>query len=116
MAKEVRYDIYCSYCKNASRAAAEDPCDECLSNPANDGTHKPKLFDKEYPMIQYLTPDPNVANYTVDRFKSMYWKDHSPSVPELKAYFVKEDGEAGDWIERWDVHPPIDEPDEEEEG
>ena len=112
MNKEVRFDIYCSYCKHASRAAAEDPCNSCLGNPSNEGSHKPQFFDKEYPMVNYLKPDPNVPCYTVDRLASANWKDHQPNAIELKTYFEKKEND--DWWERWDMRPVSNDEEEEE--
>ncbi len=39
--KEVRYDLYCRTCKHKDTPQADDPCDECLSTPMNDGSVKP---------------------------------------------------------------------------
>lgn len=42
--KEVYFDEYCSKCKNANVEESEDPCWECLSNPVNENSHKPTMF------------------------------------------------------------------------
>ena len=39
--KEVRYDLYCCTCQYKDVDQADDPCDECLSTPMNDGSVKP---------------------------------------------------------------------------
>lgn len=39
--KEVRYDLYCRTCKHKDTPQADDPCDECLSTPMNEGSVKP---------------------------------------------------------------------------
>lgn len=46
--KEVRFDIYCSKCKNAETPEGEDPCNICLAQGWNEDTKKPIMFkDKE---------------------------------------------------------------------
>ncbi len=44
--KEVRYDLYCHTCKYKDVDQADDPCDECLSTPMNDGSVKPVNYEK----------------------------------------------------------------------
>ena len=39
--KEVRFDKYCKICKHADLEGHKDPCNECLDNPALEGTEKP---------------------------------------------------------------------------
>lgn len=44
--KEVRYDLYCCTCKHKDTPQADDPCDECLSTPMNEGSVKPVNYEK----------------------------------------------------------------------
>ena len=46
--KEVRFDIWCKTCRYRFRKETEDPCDNCLSEPANDNSTKP---------IEYIETD-----------------------------------------------------------
>ena len=39
--KEVRYDLYCHRCQYETYKEGEDPCDECLSTPYNENSHRP---------------------------------------------------------------------------
>lgn len=39
--KEVRFDQYCSTCEHEKTKEEDDPCHECLNNPANAYSHKP---------------------------------------------------------------------------
>ena len=46
--KFVRFDIYCSRCEHAETNETDDPCNECLDNPARtDGSHKPINFKEK---------------------------------------------------------------------
>lgn len=45
--KEVRFDEYCQKCEHEDVDEAEDPCDECLSNPANAYSCKPVNFEEK---------------------------------------------------------------------
>lgn len=45
--KEVRFDLYCQTCRYRDTDAADDPCDECLMNPVNEGSVKPVNYEKE---------------------------------------------------------------------
>lgn len=45
--KEVRFDQYCSTCEHKKLPEAEDPCDECLSNPGRQYSHKPLNYKKK---------------------------------------------------------------------
>ena len=46
--KEVHFDSYCHTCVHFDKAGCEEPCDECLSEPANLYSHKPtKYVEKE---------------------------------------------------------------------
>ena len=44
--KEVRYDLYCRTCKHKDTDQADDPCDECLLSPMNEGSVKPVNYEK----------------------------------------------------------------------
>lgn len=39
--KEVRFDKYCSLCEHKDLNEAEDPCNDCLTNPVNKYSQKP---------------------------------------------------------------------------
>ena len=39
--KEVYFNEYCKTCKHFELREDEDPCHECLNNPANVYSHKP---------------------------------------------------------------------------
>lgn len=44
----VKYEDYCKKCKNKNVSAYEDPCNECLTEPARtDGSRKPIKFEEE---------------------------------------------------------------------
>lgn len=46
--KEVYFHEYCKLCKYKDLKDTEDPCNECLSEPANLYSHKPvKYKEKE---------------------------------------------------------------------
>ena len=46
--KEVYFEQYCKTCKHKDTNEADDPCDECLSEPMNIYSHKPtKYVEKE---------------------------------------------------------------------
>ena len=46
--KEVYFGQYCHTCVYFDKLGFEDPCDECLSEPANTYSHKPvKYVEKE---------------------------------------------------------------------
>ena len=46
-AKLVDFDKYCPDCKYPTTAEIEDPCNECLTNPANIDSHKPINFKEK---------------------------------------------------------------------
>ena len=98
MTKEVRFDIYCKKCEFAAKSPSNDPCNDCLGDPSNDGSHVPKLFKQAKSFINYLLPDPNVVCYTRDPLQSANWVDREPTDAELKLYFKKD--EKGDWYEK----------------
>ena len=95
--KEVRFDIYCKKCKFANTSASNNPCNECLGHPSNEGSHVPVNFNQAYSLINYLLPDPNVKCYTRDHLQSANWVDREPSDTDLKLYFEKV---GGDWFEK----------------
>ena len=39
--KEVYFDQYCSSCKYSDLEEENEPCNNCLANPANEYSHKP---------------------------------------------------------------------------
>jgi len=39
--KEVYFSKYCKTCKYRFKKENLDPCEECLENPSNKGSHKP---------------------------------------------------------------------------
>lgn len=92
--KEARFDIYCDSCKHKNLPGFEDPCDECLNNPAVDDSHKPMFHQKDGYYINYLEPDG--VSYTRDHRKSHY--SGKPTAEELKTYFDKR--EDGDYYEK----------------
>lgn len=44
--KEVRFDIYCQTCHNKNTPETEDPCNDCLAEPINQGTKKPIFWSE----------------------------------------------------------------------
>ena len=40
----VDYKKYCRLCVKSGTDEHEEPCEECLSYPVNDDTHKPIMF------------------------------------------------------------------------
>lgn len=45
--KEVYFDQYCKTCLNQKIAEKDEPCRECLDNPANLYSHKPVKYEKK---------------------------------------------------------------------
>lgn len=43
--KEVRFDKYCESCKYGKLEGFKDPCNECLDNPAIEGSEKPIHYE-----------------------------------------------------------------------
>lgn len=39
--KEVYFDKYCPKCVEKDTPETKEPCNECLTNPSNDFSHKP---------------------------------------------------------------------------
>lgn len=44
--KFVDFEKYCGSCIFRTRDESEDPCDECLSHPTNEHSHKPVYYEK----------------------------------------------------------------------
>ena len=42
--KEVYFDQYCKTCKFKDKDEQQDPCDECLNEYFNEGSHKPVKY------------------------------------------------------------------------
>lgn len=42
--KIVNFDQYCPKCKHFKVPPTEEPCNECLSNPVQEFSHKPMKF------------------------------------------------------------------------
>ena len=42
--KEVFYDKYCKTCKHGDKKDYENPCNDCLNQPANVDSHKPVYY------------------------------------------------------------------------
>ena len=45
--KEVRFDLYCSQCKEEKTKETDDPCNECLAESINQYSNKPIHFKKK---------------------------------------------------------------------
>lgn len=45
--KEVRFDKYCKTCEYEKTKDVDDPCNECLENPANLHSQKPVNFKEK---------------------------------------------------------------------
>lgn len=45
--KFVNFDNYCETCKHWNTKQDEEPCNECLSNPVNEYSHKPIKYEKK---------------------------------------------------------------------
>ena len=45
--REVRYDLYCPKCKNFKVLETDEPCNECLTECAREGTVKPVKFEEK---------------------------------------------------------------------
>lgn len=43
--KEVYFGEYCKRCKHRNTKEYESPCDECLSVPGREDSHKPLYFE-----------------------------------------------------------------------
>ena len=71
MTKEVRFDIYCKQCQFANASPSNDPCNDCLGDPSNEGSHVPKYFKKAKSFINFLLPDPNVLSSILKKMKKV---------------------------------------------
>ena len=45
--KIVAYWQYCQKCRHKACKDYDDPCNECLSNPVNEYSHKPVKFEEQ---------------------------------------------------------------------
>ena len=45
--KEVYFDQYCKSCKHLAKDDVEEPCNSCLDNPVNLGSHKPVNYEEK---------------------------------------------------------------------
>lgn len=45
--KIVEFAEYCSQCKYSPLKQDEEPCNECLTNPVNEDSRKPIMFEYE---------------------------------------------------------------------
>lgn len=45
--KEVRFDIYCKKCEFKDKVETDDPCNDCLNEPANINSHRPVYFKEK---------------------------------------------------------------------
>lgn len=43
--KFVEFDKYCHRCKHKDVKETDDPCNECLTEPVNEYSHKPVRFE-----------------------------------------------------------------------
>lgn len=60
--KEVYFNEYCNRCIYYSTAESMDPCDECLSQPVNEDSHKPLYFKKTSRKRQKSRHKTNLCN------------------------------------------------------
>ena len=47
--KLVEFDKYCTCCKHKRVSQCEEPCNTCLTNPVNEDSHKPVMFEEKKP-------------------------------------------------------------------
>lgn len=45
--KEVYFGNYCATCQFKTVDDGDDPCNECLSNPSNEDSHKPTSYKEK---------------------------------------------------------------------
>lgn len=45
--KEVYFDVYCKKCAYSESKESDDPCDECLTTPMNEYSHKPVMYKEK---------------------------------------------------------------------
>lgn len=43
----VEFGEYCDKCKHADKSESEDPCWDCLSIPAREGSSRPEYFEEK---------------------------------------------------------------------
>lgn len=44
--KEVYFSQYCKRCKHVKTPEDDDPCNECLTYPSNEHTHRPIKYEE----------------------------------------------------------------------
>lgn len=47
MKKLVEFDKYCVSCKHKRVPQTEEPCNECLTNPVNEDSHRPVMWEEK---------------------------------------------------------------------
>lgn len=47
LTKFVEYDKWCKKCKHYKLGDSEDPCNECLTIPVNEHSHKPIKWEEK---------------------------------------------------------------------
>lgn len=45
--KEVYFEQFCKICKHKEKSEKDDPCFDCLAEPANLNSHKPVKFEEK---------------------------------------------------------------------
>lgn len=45
--KFVEFDKFCQKCMNKDKSSTAEPCNECLTVPAREGTRKPIKFEED---------------------------------------------------------------------
>ena len=45
--KEVYFYEYCGRCRHETKKEEDEPCFECLNEPANEDSHEPVYFEKK---------------------------------------------------------------------
>lgn len=45
--REVYFNVYCKSCKYWKTKDTDEPCNDCLSNPANIDSHKPVRYEED---------------------------------------------------------------------
>ena len=45
--KEVYFDQYCPTCMNGNLPATQEPCNDCLTYPTNQYSHKPIRYEED---------------------------------------------------------------------
>lgn len=88
MNKEVYFNEYCRHCAYLNTDEDKHPCNECLTCPVNEDSHKPTKFEGDFIF------EPNPYHYTILTKHAPYL--YSVSFDEIntnyaKAYFRKQD-------------------------